>query len=148
MRSDQSARRRGPRLAVDLSPPPGAPARVWRAVRLARARAALGEPLGRHLVAVRAREGRVELELAGSGWERCLDPADGRLRAALGAALGAAVREVAVVSRPDRAPLPTQSDGREAGCRPDAAVEPAERLRALARRLLSREGRQRGEAGD
>ena len=95
-----------PRPLASLDPPAGGPERLERAVRLARCRVALGEELGRHLLAVSLERSRMVLVFDAVRWSDAaranvkriaprLGPISGGARLAFDASAGARTHDEA-----------------------------------------------------
>lgn len=91
-----------------LRMPKGGPPAVYQAVRLARAREALGPRLGPHLVDLVQEPGTVRLVFAGKGWERSLEPLIPALTQVVEGFLGRSGFSLSILSDPGR-PGPSQA---------------------------------------
>lgn len=97
-----------------LRPPPGGPASLYRAARLARVRWALGGSLGPHLAAIAEDALGLTLVFSGSGWERALEPLLADLQRAVADALGRPETALRVRSAPGLpAPAPPSAPAEE-----------------------------------
>ena len=100
--SQDDRRRRGGFVPIGrLAPPSGGPPRLYERARFSRVRELLGPTIGPQLLELRDRGDRVELVLAGRGWEQALAAELERLAAGVARRLGRASVELVVRSRPD-----------------------------------------------
>lgn len=144
---ERSERHHALRHATAAGLPRGGPARLRQAARLAAVRAALGDALGRHLVALREEPDGVVLRLGGDGWERGLASQLEALAGPVARALAAPLRPVRVESAPlEPRPGPlAPAAGEAAAPGPIDSQERRRRLEAAAARLLARSpGRGKG----
>ena len=88
-----------------LKPPSGGPARLYERARLARVRELLGPTIGPQLLELIDRGERIELVLAGRGWENALESERETLARRIARRLGRAQVELVVRSRPDAEPV-------------------------------------------
>ena len=117
-----------------LRPPSGGPARLYERARLARVREFLGPTIGPQLIEMIDEGERIQLVLAGRGWESALADEGERLGRDLAKRLGRSHVELIVRSRPDAEPvLAPAAAGRKAQEPPGELPKREEMLERLAR---------------